>query len=305
MAKTFSFIVNDESVNSGGFRILTSGIDLSDFVKNPIGLWKHERWDSEVLPICRWENIRLEQGRLIADAVFDETDEFAVKIMNKVEQKIINATSISVNPIEWSEDAAYIQPGQTRATVTKCKLIEISIVDIGLNKGCVALVDNDGKTLDLSDPQTEFMLPKLNINKTDMKLNDSLAKVLNLTDNTDEAIIAAITEQRTEAKTQLELKDTTITSLQAKIDAFEAKEKEAKEAAIVALVDDAVTAKKIVAADKPMYLSLAQSNFESTKALLDKMTAPKEIGVEADLRLGDKQTPWDARMEEIRKANQK
>jgi hypothetical protein len=83
MAKTFSFVVHDESLNTRGFRMLTSGVDLASFRENPVMLLNHSDWD---LPIGRWENIRIEGSRILADAAFDEADEAAVKIMRKVER---------------------------------------------------------------------------------------------------------------------------------------------------------------------------------------------------------------------------
>ena len=76
MAKRFTFVVTDESLNTYGFRVLTAGIDTSQFEKNPVGYFMHNRntYDpkgDEV--ICRWENLKkLANGTMTADAVFDE-----------------------------------------------------------------------------------------------------------------------------------------------------------------------------------------------------------------------------------------
>ena len=51
-----TFILHDETVNTQGFRMLTSGADLSVFKNNPVMLLNHDDWD---LPIGRWENIRV------------------------------------------------------------------------------------------------------------------------------------------------------------------------------------------------------------------------------------------------------
>ncbi len=37
------FILSDESVNCYGLRFLTAGIDIKDFVKNPVMLYMHGR----------------------------------------------------------------------------------------------------------------------------------------------------------------------------------------------------------------------------------------------------------------------
>ena len=52
-----TFVLHDESVNTYGFRMLTSGANLEEFKKNPVMLLNHDDYS---LPIGRWENIRVE-----------------------------------------------------------------------------------------------------------------------------------------------------------------------------------------------------------------------------------------------------
>lgn len=138
-----SFILSDETINERGYRILTSGIDLERFQKNPIMLWMHRRDDgydfSQVLPIGKWDNVRVEDGKLMADPVFDQKDNFAKLIQYKVEQGIVKGASIGIRTVEISDDPKFIEKGQTRSTVTKCELYEASIVDIPANKNTVQL----------------------------------------------------------------------------------------------------------------------------------------------------------------------
>lgn len=144
MSEALTFVLSDESINDRGFRIKTSGIDLKRFKKNPVMLWMHRRDNgfdlTQVLPIGKWENIRTEDGKLMADAVFDENDKFSMLIKNKVENKLIRGCSIGVNPIEFSTDENDLEKGQTRATITKCEVYEASIVDMPSNKNTVRLL---------------------------------------------------------------------------------------------------------------------------------------------------------------------
>ncbi len=141
MAK--SFVLSDESINDRGYRILTNGINLDRFKKNPIMLWMHRRddgWDlTQILPIGIWENIRKEDGKLLADPKFDENDKFAQLIKSKVENDLIRGCSSGINPVEFSSDPKDLEKGQTRATITKCELYEASIVDLPSNKNTVRL----------------------------------------------------------------------------------------------------------------------------------------------------------------------
>ena len=131
------FVVSTESVNKYGYRVLTEGIDTSEFEKNPLMFYNHDRWGK--LPIGRWENLRKENNKLVATAVFDDDDEFAQKVKNKVEKRILNACSMGFDAKELSDDASLLLPGQKRATVTKSILHEISIVDLPGNGDAMRL----------------------------------------------------------------------------------------------------------------------------------------------------------------------
>lgn len=155
MAKTF--ICSDESINRYGFRVLTAGIDISLFKKNPIMLFNHERmsWGADVYngPIGRWDNIEKKESQLLADPVVDADDPKGAILSKKVENDFIRAASIGFKIIETSEDPKLMLPGQTRPTVTKCKLIEISLVDIPANTNAVSLFDDAGNLIELKDDE--------------------------------------------------------------------------------------------------------------------------------------------------------
>ena len=62
-----SFIVSDETKNCFGMIVKTDGINTESFIKNPVMLYMHER----KTVVGRWENLRKDGSKLIADAVFD------------------------------------------------------------------------------------------------------------------------------------------------------------------------------------------------------------------------------------------
>ena len=134
--KVRSFVMSDESVNCYGFRLLTSGGDLEQFRKNPVMLYGH---DSDRLPIGHWENIREEEGRLIADAVFDEGDALALEVQRKVDEGIVKCCSIGFDVIEVDESDVLKLPGQRCGTVTRWQLLECSICAIGANYNAMTL----------------------------------------------------------------------------------------------------------------------------------------------------------------------
>lgn len=295
-----TFILSDESINSYGARVLTAGIDLSLFKSNPIMLWVHNRsWRGtrdEVLPIGHWENIRVEGTQLLADAVFDTEDEFAQKIASKVEQGIIRMASIAANIIVTSEDKSVLVQGQTRPTIVKCLLTEASIVDIGSNRNALRLSDEYGSEIKLSDTESNHLLPLLAdnqpTNNNNMDLINQLSTALQLTDATESQIVAAVTNTTAE-----------VVQLRSRVAGYEAAEASAREAAIAALVDSAIADRRIVAADRESYITLATANYDTTKALLDKMPAVIKLSSEGDGV--PKESAWDKRNNEINKNKQR
>lgn len=188
-----TFVINDENLNNSGFWISTNGIDVKQFKKNPLMLWMHKRpWGQgkdEILPIGTWENIRKEGSQLLADPVFDQNDDFAKQIESKVESGVLRMASPGLRPVAWSDDPKTLKPGQTRASLLKCVLKEISIVDMGRNDKALKLYDEEGEQVNLSDNAT--FIPKLNKNENKMKLSEKSLEVLNLTENSTEAEVNA------------------------------------------------------------------------------------------------------------------
>ncbi|MBI9063302.1 MAG: HK97 family phage prohead protease [Marinilabiliaceae bacterium] len=301
----FTFVITDESINSYGTRILSDGIDATDFLKNPIGLWNHFRnWKGtkdEVLPICRWENLRKEGKKWLADAVFDEKDEFAQKIKSKVEQGIISTVSIGVRIITVSEDKSVLVKGQTRPTITHCMLREISIVDIPANKNACKLYDVSGDEINLNEGDPSDVLPILDTKNMDLK--EFVIQEMSLKDSSDDAMKTALRNVIANAgkvtqleTTNQELNDT-VTDLTGKLKTYQDAEAEAEKQKCVDLVDQAVVDKKITENQKPQYQSLAEKDYDTTKAILDGMQGAKKPGTGGEFSEGE--SAWDKRMKEI------
>lgn len=119
-----TFVLSDESVNTYGFRVLTGGLSLERFEKNPVMLYSH---DNMVLPIGRWVNIRVEGKKLLADAEFDEGDEFAMEVKRKVEAGLLRCCSIGFSIKTRGEGADGVPE------VTESELLEGSICAVGAN----------------------------------------------------------------------------------------------------------------------------------------------------------------------------
>ncbi|ADX66841.1 HK97 family phage prohead protease [Weeksella virosa] len=175
---THQFIVSTENVNEYGYRILTAGIDVSQYERNPVVLYGHVRaFDDPKRVIGRCVKLWKEDGKLLAEIEFDEADEFAKEIAGKVERGYIRMASLHADVVETSLDSSLTLPNQIMETVTKCKLIEISIVDVGGNNDALKLSRN-GSTVELRKLKSEYK-------NVDMSLK-TIALSLALSANADE-----------------------------------------------------------------------------------------------------------------------
>lgn len=298
MAKTF--VLHDETVNTYGFRMLTSGADLIEFRKNPVMLLNHNDWS---LPIGRWENIRVEGGRILADAVFDLLDkreQGGEAISSKVDRDFLRMASVGAwAPEEVSDDPLYMMPGQTRPTVTRWKVREASIVTIGSNHNALAFYDKEGELVDLSDLSAVIKLidtaPKfITKNKKMDKLNAILKLADTATDAEREAAVGVILADRD----RLKLENSTLTS---RIDELNTAEKTKRSAEAIALIDAAVKDGRLDAKGKDTFIKLFDADFENAKATLEaipqrgSVTRQIEAGKEGgNVELADfEKKSWD------------
>lgn len=170
MAK--EMIISTSRLNSYGSRVITAGIDITQYEKNPVLLWMHRRSFSSnsPLPIGRVENLRFDGDALKGTPVFDEKDPFAKQIADKWEGGFLKMCSAGLDIVETSVDPVHLIPGQTRATVLRCKLTEVSIVDIGSNDDALQLT-NSGQLLTLASGEACEALPLLELNKPEKEDN--------------------------------------------------------------------------------------------------------------------------------------
>ena len=102
---THDFVINTENVNEYKYRILTDGIDYTQYLRNPVVLYLHER-DSfknkggEVIGRCI--KLFVEDKKLIATIEFDEKDEFSKRIADKVAGGFIRMASMYADVIAAS-----------------------------------------------------------------------------------------------------------------------------------------------------------------------------------------------------------
>lgn len=247
--------ITNESVNSYGFRVLTSGIDLEQFRRNPVLLYMHKRGNV----IGYVKDLRVENGEVTGELVFDEASELSIRCKKQYEVGSLRMVSVGLDPKETSAAPELLLEGQTRPTVTKSKLVEVSLVDIGANDDAIVM-KNDGTTVEL-EKDGSCLLPLLNnnpINQKTMNLK-KIALQLGLPETADEAtILAKIAELQKEAGDAVTLK---------------ADNDKLVLASITTLVDGAVAEKKIAAGNREHFLNLGKTiGADELKKTIDAMS---------------------------------
>lgn len=237
-------VISTSRLNSYGTRVLTEGIDYEQYEKNPIMLWNHHRtWrgeKDEVLPIGNMTKLRVEGDKLIGTPVFDETDEFARSIKAKWDAGVLRMCSPGIDVVATSEEPEKLLPGQRYETITKSKLIEVSIVDIGANDDALVL-SHQGKTLNLKAGEEINFLPLI---KKESKMK-TIALKLGLSENaTEQEVLEAISglQQTTE----------TAEALRGELDTL-------KLSHVNSIVEAAVSEKRITAAQKEHFINLGKN----------------------------------------------
>ena len=179
--------ISNDSLNSYGTRVLTSGMDVEQYKRNPVLLYMHER--GSVIGYIK--DIQIENNEVTGEPVFDEVTELSKRCKRQFEFGSLKMVSAGLDIVELSEESEYLVAGQTRPTITKSKLYEVSIVDIGANDDSLVL-KKDGKQITL-DRDGECALPLLNTNpKKQNEMNQKeLALQLGLPETATEAEIAA------------------------------------------------------------------------------------------------------------------
>lgn len=233
--------ITNESVNSYGFRVLTSGIDLEQYRRNPVLLYMHERGNV----IGYVKDIEVAGGEVTGELVFDEASELSKRCKKQYEVGSLRMVSVGLDPKETSTAKELLLEGQTRPTVIKSKLVEVSLVDIGANDDAIVM-DSAGTAIELGK-DGDCPLPLLN-NKTkeEEQMNlKNIAQKLGLPETADEAaVLAKIAELQKDAGAAATLK---------------AENDKLVLASISTLVDAAVAEKKITPENKEHFLNLGKT----------------------------------------------
>ena len=271
------FCISDDSVNVYGYRLLTSGLDLSRF-NPPIGFLMHER---ERGVAVRWEDFRTEVGKVYAKPVVN--DELFPTLASQIEEGFYNAASVGhIVALEMDDSERAKLEGQTGPTVTKWFCRECSIVDIPGNYNAIA------RLYDESDNVLHDLSANL-INTDTMKQDNPTTGVmvavaaLGLPDLKE----GATAEDAVLAVQELMKKNSEREKLIADLTAQVAAQ---KDASINAILDNAVKARKMTPAMAAQLKSDYAGRTAELQELIDKM--PVQGLLTEQLKPGDVPEKW-------------
>jgi len=246
MAKTF-VLSDGTSTNTKGYRINIGGIGLRRFSSNPVMLKEHDPDDV----IGRWENITVENNQLKADAVFDMDDPEGKEIARKVDNNFLRCASIGIIPIELN----YIED---EFVMTKCELVEASIVSIPSDAGAVRLYNEKLEELSFDQVKVNF-----NLNNNQKKIQKMGDVVFKLSEKTVESLKLSTDFTPKDVEKAVAEKDKEIETLKANLKAIEKQTQ-------TDFLANAVKAGKISEAERLSFEKMAEKGvFDEVKAIIN------------------------------------
>lgn len=247
--------MTDDSLNSHGSRVLTAGVDVSQYDRNPVLLYMHER--GKVIGYMK--EIKVENGEITGEPVFDCATELSKQCKKQWEVGSLRMVSIGIDILEVSDEPEHLVAGQTAPTITKSRIFETSIVDIGANDNAIVM-RRDGKQITLGK-DSENPLPPIS-NKPQKQTHEmehkTIALKLGLPETADETtILNKIGELQASASEAAQLK----------------KDKEDLTLAqVTTAVETAIKENRLKADKKEHFINLGKTvGIDSLKATLDAM----------------------------------
>jgi len=132
-AREFKFVGATSRLGRDGHVLIPSGIDLSNYKKNPIILWQH----NPAAPVARCTSIAVVDGELRGTGEFPPagTSDTADEVCGLVKSGIITTVSLGFNV----SDAEPLDPKRPHAgkRITHSECLEISLVSVPADTGAV------------------------------------------------------------------------------------------------------------------------------------------------------------------------
>ena len=245
--------ISNDSLNSYGSRVLTSGMNVEQYCRNPVLLYMHQRGNV----IGYVKDLKVENGEVTGEPVFDEATELSRRCKKQFEFGSLRMVSAGIDILELSDEPGQLVQGQTCPTITKSRLYEVSMVDVGANDDAIVLM-KDGKQITLGR-DGECPLPLINNQKTKDEME---LKVL--------ALQLGLPETATEAEVNKALGE--LKQSKQENERLQKENGELTLARITGLVEKAVTEKRLDEGKKAQFVELGKKvGAEELKGILEAM----------------------------------
>lgn len=240
-------VSNEDIIKKCGIelQILTAGIQLNDFVDNPVLLKDHEPEDV----LGKWEDIQLIGSELHMNPIFDEEDEDALKVKRKMEKGLIKGASVGLTILDYMKDENGV------IVVTNSLLNEVSVTALPANKATLKLKYNNKELKMSNTSKKEFEL---------FLSEDKIDEILELkNDNTLE-----LSQKIESLNMQLGEKDEVILSLSQKVDGLIEKLKAVEEKERIDFIELSIKEGKFNETQRQSLINLSNLNFDMVKELI-------------------------------------
>lgn len=246
--------ITNDSLNSYGSRVLTAGMSVEQYCRNPVLLYMHQR--GNVIGFVK--DLKIENGEVTGELVFDEATELSKRCKKQFEFGSLRMVSAGIDILEWSDQPEHLVQGQTSPTITKSKLYEVSLVDVGSNDDAIVLM-KDGKQITLGK-DGDCPLPLINNNQKTKK--EMELKIL--------ALQLGLPEMATEAEVTQKLNEMKLAKEEN--DSLKNANEQLTLAHITGLVDKAISEKRLGEDKKAQFIELGKKvGSEELKNVLEAM----------------------------------
>lgn len=125
----FEVVASSESVDRQGEIVVQEGIDIKNYMNNPVILFGHDYWS---LPIGKATEIVRQAGKTVVRGVFAsaEANPLAQQVRKLYEEGILKAVSIGFIPLEYNGNQ-----------ITKSELLELSFVPVPANPEALSVLN--------------------------------------------------------------------------------------------------------------------------------------------------------------------
>jgi hypothetical protein len=278
------FVLSDSSLNVYGYKLITEGCRLEEFLSNPIGYFEHK--DKENGTLVRWEDVSIQDGVIVGKPVINMSHPRGIRTATEIEDGFLNAAS--VGGLAFLAYEMQEIDGEDVIVITDWYFRECSLVSMPANENAVKqelkieleveLSDNTNVSMAQfvtnvkKDFQNQYM-KKVNLTPALLEMLDLSAE--SLADNIEEVIsakIGAIKTSNAELTAKVEALDKELT----------ANKESALRAQVTAMLDKALDEQRITKATSENLAKTYATLPTELSALLSTMPKYESVSSKID-----------------------